>query len=186
MAFTNDELLRGAFIAWVIFMALILVATTILVGVNMSIPGRTSAGNIVLVILMVDGCVLLVGGALSAIVMAIGAGLAGRIGGPLRRVRSIRVHVLVYTALGLAVGILFAALIRGVWIRGPLSPFDFITAIPAVAVTVAVPLGWWFTARRALRMDAGLLRSRRTHRDPDAEVEDAALPAAGLSSQEQP
>lgn len=176
MAFTNDELLRGACSAWVIFMALLLIGTTASIT-----PGIMSEGwspsllTGIGFVLLLDLYVLVIGGILSAIVMALGLVIAKPLGLLLRRVRPLWAHLLAYTALGCAIAIGYVAIIRSLGMLSASSTLDLLFLIPAFAVVIAVPLGWWSTAHLSLREDRGLRAHRRPRKpDTDAMAEDHA------------
>lgn len=173
MAFTNQELLRGAASAWVIFMAMLLLFSTIVAAGLMAMPGwAPDPVTWVMLVLLIDLCVLLVGGGVSAIVMAFGAALVRPLGRSLRRVRSLRLHALVYTAIGLVIAAAYVALL----LATPLIQFiGGFLILPAIAAPLSVPLGWWRTVHLAFLEDRGLRVTRtRGKADTDATVEDAA------------
>jgi hypothetical protein len=174
MAFGPDELLRGGFATWVIFMILMLggYGSSIVVS---AIASGTGVGMVVtglLGVLFIGGFFV---GFISSIVMVFGVLLARPVGLLLRRVRSIPVHLAAYTALGILVGLGYAAVVGQGRLPSVTHAWDLLMLYPGIAATIAVPLGWWWTARRALREDAGLVRRRPRRRvDADAEAEDAA------------
>lgn len=178
MAFTRDELLRGAIAAWAIFMALLLIATTLLVGASSLLPGwSSSALDAIPLVLGADGIVLVVGGAISATVMALGLPVVRSLATRLRREPRIPVHVLVYTALGAAIGILLFIAVHAAVGTFAITWLDAVIALPALFSTVAVPLGWGIAVRSALRSDRGI--RQRSLPDPDADFEDDAVSSAG-------
>lgn len=170
MAFTTDELLRGGMAAWVIFLIL-LTGATAAVGIDSAI--RYGGDGWLIAVIPI---VLLVAGPISGIVMVFGVMLARPIGYAMRGVGSIPVHLLVYSILGIVVALLYLTVVSGG------RPFEFLSFYgfglfslhPAISAAIAVPAGWWWTARRALREDAGLIRRRRAAVDRDATVEDEA------------
>jgi hypothetical protein len=183
MAFTSDELLRGGCATWVIFMMLLIGAgaiSSIGSAIDASQKNLSSGSDIAstvslaLVFLLIVG---IFGGIIAAIVMVFGVLIARPIGYAMRRVRSIPLHLLVYSGLGLVVAALYLTVISSghplaVLTYGISSGTIFIL-FPGIAAAVAVPLGWWWTARRALREDAGLWVPRRRRRtEPGATQED--------------
>lgn len=174
MAFTSDELLRGGCATWVIFMILLIGASAIsAIGsaidasqTNLS-PGNDLASSVSLA-LVLPLIVGIFGGIIAAIVMVFGVLLARPIGYAMRRVRSIPLHLLVYSGLGLLVAALYLTVISGghplAVLTYGISSGTIFVLFPGIAAAVAVPLGWWWTARRALREDAGLWIPRRRRR----------------------
>lgn len=170
MAFTDEELLRGACSAWVIFMALLLIGTTASITPGIVAEGWSpSLLTGIGFVLLLDLYVLVIGGILSAIVMALGLVIAKPLGLLLRRVRPLWAHLLAYTALGFAIAIGYVAIIRSLGMLSASSTLDLLFLIPAFAVVIAVPLGWWRTAHLSLREDRGLGAHRRP-RKPDADT----------------
>lgn len=183
MAFTSDELLRGGCATWVIFMMMLVGASAVssigsaIDASQMSLsPGNDIASTVPLA-LVFPLIVGIFGGIIAAIVMVFGVLLARPIGQAMRRVRSIPLHLLVYTGLGLVVAALYLTVISGghplAVLTYGISSGTISILFPGIAAAVAVPLGWWWTARRALREDAGLWGPRRRRRtDLDAAHED--------------
>lgn len=185
MAFTTDELLRGGCATWVIFLILLVGGSAIstigseIVSSHSNLSAGADVASSVSLALFVPLIVGLIGGIISAIVMVFGVLIARPIGHAMRRVRSIPLHLVVYSGLGLVVAALYLTVLSG---GRPLSVLTYsvtsgtiIVLFPGIAAAVAVPLGWWWTARRALREDAGLWIPRRLRRaDPDAALDDRA------------
>lgn len=175
MAFTPAELWRGARNTWCVFMVLLisglilmLVMSTVFVGHGvLSLP---------ILIAFAIGYAAVIGGGVSLIVMLAGVPIAGLIGKGLQREPRVRVHLLAYSLLGLSLGVLtvvVAALLVGTGRIQDLIGNPLILII-AGSATVAVPLGWWRSARRALLEDRGItVRQRAPRPDPDALAEDA-------------
>ena len=175
MAFTRDELGRGAFCAWAIFMALMQGGLTIwmLAGsglTTMSFSPVSWWSTLVGTVLLVGIYAGLIGGVISLLVMVLCLPVAWLLGQALQRAPVLGLHLLAYSALGVVVG---AAARGAVWLLFPgggiENPVGWIVAISAA---VAVPAGWWLTARRALREDRGSVRRRSGAPDADAEFED--------------
>lgn len=175
MAFTNDELLRGGCRAWCAFLVVLLVGMAFW-NIALDVADDGKASPRVLTALVVTGiCALLAGGGTSLVLLPFGVALALPIGRALERVRAPWVHLLVYSILGVAIGAAYVALLRGDHFFTPFSgPWDALVLVPAVDVLIAVPFGWWQTARLALRAD--LVRSAPA--PVDAEIEDAEAGAS--------
>lgn len=172
MAFTNDELLRGGITAWVVFMLLLVCGEAAHLTFLMGPTWTTSGPEHFLALPLGLFGVALTAGFVSGVAMPIGLALVMPIARAMSGVRSIAAHFVLYLALGLGVaGVYVAACTRG-QLHLPLSGWDYFVIIPAASALIAIPLAWWWTARRALRIDAGLVAPRRRHPDPDAEHED--------------
>lgn len=172
MAFTGEELGAGALRTWILFCAL--VACGILAAMLWNLPGSTIGSwseitfQMISAVAIGSGVVALV----ALLLLPVGLMLTWPIASLLRRVRRLRVHIAVYTLLGGAIGGIYLAVSRAVEAIGAVPSYTILLLTPAVAITVATPLGWWLTARRALRKDVGLLPSGDV--DEDAAVEDSA------------
>ena len=164
MAFSSGELLRGAVIVWATFLGLMMLFVPLFTTISGLAVGQSPLETIATIPEAIGLAILAVLYALvpSLIVMALGAGLSGLIGRALRRVSSIPVHLAVYTLLGAVISAVYWVIFHapGAW-----SPYDAFLLAPAVAATVAVPLGWWWNARHALQRDARRIRILRE--DPD-------------------
>lgn len=172
MAFTPGELLRGGFSAWVLFLLLLVIG----LGIWCMIGGALGGTSSLTWFPMLAFFSLLIGAPVSLIIMLLGVGVAGPIARLLRRTAVLPLHAAVFSALGVAVGFAFAALVRGTQLWAPLVFWDGLAVVPAVAVAMAVPLGWWRSVRRARLTDDGVnLHRRHRHPDPDAEYEDGQL-----------
>lgn len=175
MAFTRDELLRGGVTVWLLFLFLLLsseaVHLPILALTSGSAAGPASIfGGLFLLIL-----IGLIGGGVSAVAMCLALPLIRLLAHLLRRVTRISLHVAVYSLVGIAIGWASLALLRGGHAFAALTAWDYFVVLPAVAAAIAVPVGWWWTAHRALRRDAGLIPPRLPKTDPDARHEDQAI-----------
>lgn len=175
MAFTPDEMLRGALIAWGTFLAL-LAAGLVVLGLGTALSsGRLDLGGVGPFIMLVL-FVLLLAAIASGVVMSFGLLLVRAIARSLRTVRSFTAHLAVYSFLGILVGFLYLAVVTSGRPFGVMEflPGGAVIAYPALAAAVALPFGWWRTARRALREDAGTTPPRQPQRDRDAVAEDRA------------
>lgn len=176
MAFSTEEFMNGGLWTWALFCGLVPVG--ILASMLWSLP--SSAGwswtaddlQVIGFLIMFSGLTAVV----ALVLMPVGLVLTWPFARLLVRVRSIPIHVVIYTLLGAAIGLLYLAVSGGLGALGVVNTYTILATTPAVAITFAVPLGWWLTARRALRKDAGLLRPRA---DVDAIIEDAATAPPG-------
>ncbi len=174
MAFTNDELLRGGLWAWAYFLLLLVLGMGVLSGLMAIDTGTADPGSVVISFLLFAVVALMIGAPVSLILLPVGVMLAKPLGHLLRRTRRVSVHVVVYAALGTAVGFGYVAIFRAGNLWAPLMIWDGVILVPAIAVAVAVPLGWWHTARRARDEDSGRRPRPQSRRrvDPDARAED--------------
>lgn len=188
MAFTRDELGRGGWYAWVVFMTLMLAGLNVLIFVA-SAPSALStpsfSGVLLTSVMMVTIYAGIIGGAVSLLVMALGLPLARLLGRALRSEPALSIHLAVYVTLGLVFGaatVGIASALTGI----PIMQNTF-GAVLGVAAALAVPAGWSLTVRRALRDDRSLTPTRRGRHhekrrhglprgaDADAAFEDAVL-----------
>ncbi|HWS50984.1 MAG TPA: hypothetical protein VN241_08240 [Microbacterium sp.] len=188
MAFTRDELGRGAWYAWIIFMILMLVGLNALVFVSIgpsAFAMPSFSGMLLTSLTMVTIYAGVAGGAVSLLVMSLGLPLARLLGRALRSVSSLGIHFAVYLAFGVCIGgatVAIASTLTGL----PIAQ-NWFGAVLGVAAAVSVPAGWSLTVRRALREDRGLVRARRRRQramrrdglprgaDADAAFEDSLL-----------
>ena len=180
MAFTLDELLRGGLTVWLTFVAL-LAAAVVLFGaipVLLSDGGLNGIGSFLGLMFIV----VIIAGLVSGVVLVFAMILVGPLARALRRVSSVAMHVAVYTLLGAGIGVLYLTVITGgnpasvlnETLLASISAGGSLTLIfyaPALAATIAVPLGWWLTVRRVLRQDAASpgLRAARPAAPPAEE-----------------
>ncbi|MFJ6651989.1 hypothetical protein ACIQLJ_04225 [Microbacterium sp. NPDC091313] len=157
MGFSPGEFLRGALLAWVWFLAL---------STLFFLP--------IFFIYFVYALLYTVPFSLAALV--VGALPAYGLGIALRAVTRVPVHLAAFAVFGLLVGVATTAVAIATmgldgqgWGYGSLSAPALATTL---AATIAVPLGWWQSARRALRGDRSSV-SEPTHSGPDELVEDA-------------
>lgn len=168
MAFAPEDLWRGAWTAWCVFMVILLV-------VMASLGGTTGDFGMTAVILLYAG---LIGGVVALVTMLVFAPVAWLLGRALVRVRFIAVHIVAFAGLGATVGL--AVLL--IWIAIGADAFSMFASGWAWAVigasAVSVVAGWARAARRAHRSDArgGVYAWwSRAPRDHDAAYEDGAL-----------
>ncbi|GAB3609206.1 hypothetical protein GCM10027414_13310 [Humibacter ginsengiterrae] len=140
LAFTANEFTAGVFWA-VLWFQPMAAAITLVIGLIVN-PATA------FVMMLIGG---LVGLPLSIAAALVGAPLAFCIGRALSGERRDRVHLAVFSAYGIAVG-LFTMDVVGLVLWG--NPVAAVVLLPyALAVGVAVPLGWWKTSRSALAAD---------------------------------
>lgn len=157
MAFTTWEFIRGAIVAWGGFLVLSTIAFAPFMGfyalfaLFYTVPWAVGA-------------------------LIVGSPLAYGLGWVLQRSPSMLLHASLFTLLGAWIGVVTTAIaLSPAWSTMLGSSGSGLT-FPVVAVcasaAIAVPLGWWLTARCALRFDRDeLLRTRG--RGPDETFEDA-------------
>ena len=171
MDFTGDEFMNGALWTWGLFNAVIPMGVLASMLWSLSTSSGwswTSAGpQTIGYAIIVCGIVVVV----SLVLVPLGLALTWPFARLLRRVRPVPVHLLAYTLIGAGIGVLYLAAVGGLSTFGTVNTYTILVATPAVAITIATPLGWWLSARRALRKDRGLLSAGV---DEDAAVEDAA------------
>ncbi len=138
MAFTAGEFIRGALYAWLWFLLLSTLTFVPIAGpmswIALVYTGPWSVGALIL-----------------------GSPLAYGLGRLLERSPSVLLHAALFTLFGALVGIVTTAFaVSAPWsgLHGSLNPgyTIFIVAV-CVSAAIAVPLGWWQTATRALRRD---------------------------------
>ncbi|MCR2814606.1 hypothetical protein [Microbacterium jiangjiandongii] len=147
MAFTTAEFVRGAMAAWIGFIAF-----------------ATCGYALVLQAFVVVAAVFYLPWSVGALI--VGAPAAYLLGWSLRRIRPMIVHVLAFGALGAGIGLVATALF--LLVRGDGDGGALYYLVNVALSAVCVPLGWYWTARRALRPRVGAI-------DHDAVAEDAAV-----------
>lgn len=140
-AFTSHEFTTGVFFA-VLWFQPMSAAITLVIGLI--------ANPAMAFIVMLMGC--FVGVPVSIAAAFVGAPLARCIGRALSSEGRDRVHLAVFSAYGIAVG-LFTMDVAGLVLWG--NPVAALMLLPyALAAGVAAPLGWWKASRSALAADA--------------------------------
>lgn len=144
------DVVRGAGFAWLAFLILLflLMLTTTVVG-TIADGTQSPGANVDALSLGLSYAFFAVVFALlpSAAVTAVGTFAAALLAHALRRVRSIPVHLAAYTGVGAAIGLAYCLAVTG---GNPLAAWPAAAAFllpPAVASTVAVPLGWYCNLR---------------------------------------
>lgn len=159
MAFSAWEFIRGALLAWLAFLLL----APIMFMLAVAVIGVASFGDFVVsaVLFGLMGVITIFPWAIAALIVS--SPLAFLLGQSLRRVTSISVHLLLFAAFGLLLGVVSAAVATPLINLSDAPPSEYGESIldslhfvigAVLASTVAIPLGWWLTARVALRADA--------------------------------
>lgn len=152
-AFTRDELWSGAGWTWVAFTALLLVITgAAMLWSTLAEPATPGWGPRAGLLLVVQFWVLVIGGSVSFAVIIVALPLAMLVARGMRRIRSVRVHLTVFAALGASVGVL----VLGVGASGNVDPAGFFwnpILLPATLsiTTTSVAFGWLRASRQARR-----------------------------------
>lgn len=168
MDFTGDDLARGAFAAWLVFMIILLSVLTVLSAITTANIAFTLVGL---------GYAAGIGGPVAALVALAASPLAWLVGRLLKHEPTIIVHVVAYSALGAGIGA--GVLLLGVaWSSSTvLDVFSSGWAWAVMAATAAsVAAGWAWALRHARRRYPHGVTARRilAHVDDDAAVEDRA------------
>lgn len=167
MAFTVDEFLRGTVAAWLWFNALFTVALGIGQAATQSdVWGPWWSGIVMILVWSVPIALIA-----SGIVTLLCCGAAWWLGRALRRERSYLTHAACYAGLGWLIG----AIVVGLWMALATHTvpdlLNWFALIVQACSAGAVALGWTWTVRHSLRVEAGKVRPRRIH--PDALFEDS-------------
>ncbi|WP_243225579.1 hypothetical protein [Microbacterium sp. CIAB417] len=169
MAVSRDELLRGALCVWGLFVGLFAAGIALLfIWLSLGTPPSLSTFGF---LLWIGGYSILIAAAVAAFAAAVFTPLVWGLARALRRQRRVGVHASAYVLLGTVLAAL-AGVMTNLMVPGKTD----LILIAAVSALIAVPLGWWLTARAALRRDRGILsrRERRGRIDVDMIAEDAA------------
>ena len=154
MAFTRDELTRGAWYAWLTFMALMTGGVLVVLSASHALRPESGplSGLWFTLLTALIGCAL-IGGTVSLIAMVLGTLIALPIGHALRRISHPALHLLSYCLLSAAMAAL-GALVTVPILEGLGNLGVAIVVAVVLAAIPAAPVGWWLTSRRALRDDA--------------------------------
>lgn len=157
MAFTRDELTRGAWYAWLIFMTTMTIGVLAIFSANfvgnaLTLGSGSLSGWLFTLLAAVIGCII-IGGPVSLVAMVLGTVIALPIGRSLRRMARPALHALCYGALSTALGVV-GAIIAGSLVNWLDELGIAIAVVVGLSAAVAGPFGWWLSARRALRDDA--------------------------------
>ena len=162
MVFTGRELRYGAWVAWLTFVALLLLTLTLTAVISDLVirpqPGWGSATRFLVVALPVAA---VFGGAVSALValtlLPVVAALARR----LERVIDRRVHVALYAVFGAVLGLAACTVSRlaSDMPPGSIGGDGAVFAVAAGICAASVVFGWWRAVRRAFRRPDRLMRA---------------------------
>ena len=166
MAFTADEFLRGAVAAWLWF-NLLFDPTLAVVSVMSQSPQWGPWWSGAAMMLLYGAPIAFV---VSGLVTLLSCGAAWIVGRMLSRRRSLVLHSACYALLGAAIGTLVVVGYT-VAIGASVGEMNPIAVIAIGSSAAAVPLGWGWTVRRSVRIEAR--RERRPSADVDAEYEDS-------------
>ena len=164
MAFTRDELIGGALRTWSLFVALFVCFAVV--------PFVGTSWDSIWFVLFIGGYAGVVSAVIAAFAAVVLTPLIWIVGRALRREHRLAVHLVVYILIGGVVAAIAAAMAELIG-----GGYPGLAVLAGVIALIAVPLGWWLTARTALRSDRGISPRRRRHErvDVDARVEDGAL-----------
>lgn len=165
LAFTRAELWRGGRRAWYVFLlelAALLIVPSI---VNeLTIPADQRYGSYLSLVPIYVVYGLVIGAPVSFLAMLAATPVAGVIGSAMRHVPSLLLHALAQVAVGAATGALVGFLLA-IGVSGN-SPADqlwtaasWLMLWGAILTALAAVLGWWSTARTALREDSQRIAS---------------------------
>lgn len=160
MAFTRDESWAAALRSWGVFLLLICTAMSAAV---VSTPGMAPGFfSSLWVLLLTSFWTSVLGGAVSAVMMLCALPVARRIGHGLRTQPRIGVHIATYAGLGAVTGALAGVLVAWVPSLGAYASASSVIGFALLGAAFTAPstaLGWWLTARKALRADARFMNA---------------------------
>lgn len=160
MAFSAWEFIRGALLAWLAFLLLAPIMFMLAVAI---MGAAASFGDFAVsaVVFGLMGLITIFPWAIAALI--VGSPLAFLLGRSLRRVTRISVHLLLFAAFGLLLGVVASAVATPLINLSDAPPTEYWESIldslhfiigAVLASAIAVPLGWWITAKLALRADS--------------------------------
>lgn len=170
MAFNLLDLIKGALWAWLVFLVVLGLGLTVFAIVTeVRAPSGAFFATAYAIVLMLGYSALYAGG-IGLVVTVVLTPVAWMLGRVLRRQRSIRLHLLAYTALGGAIAALAAGYLTVIGWNVAIALQHPVVVTCFVAAVVSVPIGWWLSARVALKDDRKAGRSERlsARRDVDA------------------
>lgn len=179
MAFTRDDFIRGA--AWTLgsFLALLLIAETLILVANDLLrtptpPNVATLSSTAFLPLVLGGTVV-IGGPIAALCLLVGSPVAYRLARTMRHESRVTVHLIVFALFGALFGALCAgAVVSLLVVMGGAAP-----SWPAIAggaawgapfTAAAMVIGWLIASGRARRQGR---RVRPSRRDQDALFEDS-------------
>lgn len=170
LAFTPLELTKGAMWTWLAFLVILELGLTVCaITIQVGMPSGAFLATGYMMVLVLGYATLYVGGIGLLVTVAL-TPVAWMLGRMLRRQRSVPLHLLAYTALGAVAAEVAASCLTGrVWdVTNALQ--DPMVAVCFIAAVISVPLGWWLTARVALKDDQEDERAERlsSRHDVDA------------------
>ena len=165
LAFTADEFLRGTVASWIAFNVLF-GPTLAVIGSLTTAPGWGPSWSVTAIVLIYVVPIALVA---SGVVTLLCCGAAWLLGRVLRRRRAFALHAICFALLGAAIGTL-VVVVYTLAVDAPMSLANPIAALAIACSAAALPLGWVWTVRRSMRVEAG--RSKPPRIDPDAAFED--------------
>lgn len=152
-AFTRGEVWSGAGWTWVAFNGLLLVAMgTALAWSAVASPSTTGWGSRAGLLLVVEFWTAVIGGLVSFAVILVALPLAWVIARRMRRVRSVRVHLIVFAVLGAGIGML-ALGVYAISSYDPAASFwnPILLPVTIAITTTSVVFGWLRASRIARR-----------------------------------
>lgn len=170
MAFSPLDLAKGALWVWLVFLGIVGLGLTVFaIAIQARAPSAAFFATGYAIILFLGYSALYAGGIglVATVALTPVAWILGRL---LRHRRSIRLHILAYTALGCAVAGLAAAYLTVIGRNVPVALPHPVVALCFIATVISVPIGWWLSARVALKDDRQAGRAERlsARRDLDA------------------
>lgn len=151
MAFTPLDLAKGALWAWLAFMILLELGLMVFAIIaQASAPSGAFLATGYAIILMLGYSALYAGG-IGMVVTVVVTPVAWMLGRMLRRHKAIRLHLLAYTALGGMIAGLAAGYLTAIGWNVAIAVQHPVVAICFAATVISVPIGWWISARGALR-----------------------------------
>ena len=175
---TRRELDRAALYAWGVFVVLLILGLSVVLVLSTPLDLFLT----VIVFWALPPFVLsflvavVVGAGISAVALILALPLIWLIGYCLRRVRWAWVHLLAFAILGAALAALAMTVFEVSKDDVPLQKEPLVVTVITVISAAAMPLGWWLSSRRALRIDAQMVGVRERL---------AAASAAGRKAQAQ-
>lgn len=157
MAFEAGEALFGAVVAWATFMVLMLGSLTLTTILTPVAPGAWAATQQPAYLATMLVVAAFIGGAVSALVALVLCAPVAWLARRLAAERRLRVHLVVFSAVGATIGLIASGLlvVTLAWQPQNGSVLDWagLMAVTTVICAASTAFGWWCAARRALRSD---------------------------------